>query len=106
MTDYISRQAAIEELKNDKIDISEPYRAIYIATGNLEKVESVNMACDRHVEMLEQLPSADVRENVRGEWFSMFGHCVCMFCGYKGSPIQTNFCPNCGADMREVQDGI
>lgn len=43
---------------------------------------------------------ADVRENVRGEWLSMFGHNVCNKCGFKIDIVPTNFCPNCGADMR------
>ena len=51
--------------------------------------------------MIDAQPTADVRENVRGEWINMFGHGICNICGYKGSPVLTNFCPNCGADMRE-----
>lgn len=42
----------------------------------------------------------DVRENVRGEWINMMGHQVCNICGYKSDIVPTNFCPNCGADMR------
>ena len=71
----------------------------------------------RTIEMIDEMPTADVRENVRGEWIednprdkSMMWRCsVCgriayyptigerksykKHCGY-------NFCPNCGADMR------
>ena len=54
------------------------------------------------------MPSADVRENIHGEW-SLIGHddtCNfyrCSFCGYEEHDNFTkhhNFCPNCGADMR------
>lgn len=73
-------------------------------------------------ELIDLQPTADVRENVRGEWIednprekSMMWRCsVCgriayyptigerksykKHCGY-------NYCPNCGADMRgEVND--
>lgn len=34
-----------------------------------------------------------------GEWVSIMGHSICNVCGYKASPILTNYCPNCGAKM-------
>lgn len=69
------------------------------------------------MDWIKEMPTADVRENVKGEWIednsrerSMMWRCsVCgkiayyptigkrknykKHCGY-------NFCPNCGADMR------
>ena len=51
-------------------------------------------------EIIDDIPTADVRENVRGEWISIMGHQVCSICGYKNDIVPTNFCPNCGADMR------
>lgn len=54
---------------------------------------------------LDDAPTADVRENVKGEWLSMFGHNVCNKCGFKIDIVPTNFCPNCGAEMRGEQDG-
>ena len=56
--DLIRRQDAIDAIRNDRIDTSEPYISVFKATGDLEKVESVNMACDRHIKMLKELPSA------------------------------------------------
>lgn len=48
----------------------------------------------------------DVRENVYGEWITdtelaLAGN-VCSACGKVANSIfyKTNFCPNCGADMR------
>lgn len=47
---------------------------------------------------------ADVRENVHGEWVeTVSGAVKCSICG-KLDIFEWNFCPNCGADMREVQD--
>ena len=56
---------------------------------------------------IEGAPTADVRENVRGEWLS--GDCMGASCSECGeyfsfrtfSEVHNfNFCPNCGADMR------
>lgn len=55
---------------------------------------------------LEYFPAADVRENKRGKWklgqediYSIF---ICSECG-DTCYWSANFCPNCGADMREEQ---
>ena len=50
-------------------------------------------------------PTADVRENVRGEWIFPYGdkqYKRCSACGktFYSIPATSNFCPNCGADMR------
>lgn len=50
-------------------------------------------------------PTADVRENVRGEWLTKDGRAswiecsVCEWHGYILGHIY-HYCPNCGADMR------
>ena len=48
-------------------------------------------------------PTADVRENVHGEWIAEGGgFWKCNQCGYGVEPYNnTPFCPNCGADLRE-----
>ena len=52
---------------------------------------------------IDNQPTADVRENVRGEWIDrgkdMTIRWQCSECGRKDTHIY-NFCPNCGADMR------
>ena len=56
--------------------------------------------------LIDTEPTADVRENVRGEWmdFSMSIKGVpteaCGVCGEWSLGMGKNFCPNCGADMR------
>ena len=56
----------------------------------------------------------DVRENVRGEWITTYLDHVVMgerpkilYCSVCNQCIAypTNYCPNCGADMRGEQDG-
>ena len=57
---------------------------------------------------IARFPSADVRENVRGEWIDGMEYVnshwkVCSICHKSAhdSSGGDNFCPNCGADMRE-----
>ena len=59
------------------------------------------------VEVMKVLPPADVRPVVRGRWIDYdddFGAYCCSKCEENApEDIQWNFCPNCGADMREAQ---
>lgn len=53
---------------------------------------------------LERIPAADVRPVKRGTWIArpyMMGNTqYCSLCG-ENYGVKYNFCPNCGADMRE-----
>ena len=82
----------------------------YLASEGLD--ERANGIRDATMDVLSA-PSADVRENVHGEWidWSRMGldgtyvwHRACSKCGYerKDDDIDkdTNFCPDCGAAMR------
>lgn len=63
--------------------------------------------------LIAELPAADVRPVVRGEWIisNTFDDCVYARCDqcattqifYYGKPL-TNFCPSCGADMRKREN--
>ena len=67
------------------------------------------------VKAISEINTADVRENVHGEWRTTdaFPHWLCCTKCYKRLVpnvnwvdeynIPTNFCPNCGADMRFSQ---
>ena len=72
-------------------------------------------SCGIHdmLEEVEDYPAADVRPVVRGKWvndhngkYSASGdNFYCSICKDPslrafGKPARTNFCPNCGADMR------
>lgn len=49
---------------------------------------------------VENMPAADVQPAKRGEWGKRaYDRLQCSCCG-KCEDIATDFCPNCGADMR------
>ena len=107
MSDYISRQAAIDEFEKE---LSAKYKRRELAIGFVG-VKSI----------LDNLPSADVRENVRGKWISIYTFnnnpydrtgIWCSACGkdalqdsegYYIEDCKTDFCPHCGADLRGGQ---
>lgn len=81
-----------------KVDIKE---IADITDGKLTEFEVLGI--------ISAQPTADVRENVRGEWkieytgdgWSDYIDVTCTNCGKtikRGEPY--NYCPNCGADMR------
>lgn len=52
------------------------------------------------VQIVEDFPAADVRPVVRGRWIKIKYRSICRDCSFRGF-ASWNFCPNCGADMRE-----
>ena len=91
MTDYISREAAIKRFNFAVLDClgMEPT----IRAGDIIKA-------------LESIPAADVRPVVRGKWDDDgCGWVRCSICrgaiAVARGGNRFNFCPNCGADMRE-----
>ena len=79
MTDYISRKAAIDCLYSTM-------ESYYIKRNIMD------------------LPAADVRPVVHGRWEDRGSLSArCSECGCK-SLRASDFCPNCGADMREEND--
>ncbi len=56
-------------------------------------------------EIIDDIPTADVRENVKGEWILRKDTTECSNChtkwrNYRGLISTFSFCPDCGADMR------
>lgn len=56
--------------------------------------------------IVNDIPTADVRENVKGEWIEDGALTKCSVCGNTSEFCGTeNFCYNCGADMRSRLQG-
>ena len=95
-SDLISRKAAID--------------AIRASTSKYTGFMEMEMYTDDDaVEAIEALPPAQP-ERKRGTWIDYVNsHCECSVCHTEWSYFQNEtehfeFCPNCGADMREVDD--
>lgn len=106
MAEYISRQAAIEALRD--------YFDEQIAWSD-DADSFVAECCE---ETINGIPSADVRENKRGHWTATpTGDYRCSECGYftvdlvcveDGEgwvEIAPNYCSRCGAEMKGANDG-
>lgn len=99
----------MNDYRNDYISRQECKEAFNYAVKEVGVLDN-----DDIIEVLKLIPSANVRENVKGEWFgdrscdSVF---ECNMCGLAwqlndGTPEenQMNFCPKCGANMRNIQN--
>ena len=95
MTDYIKREDAINKF------------ATIVAGNSYERI-SDEVKHETAVKFFEDIPTADVRENVRGEWINKgFMVAECSNCKEQFHELEiANFCPNCGAQMmRGEQNG-
>lgn len=79
MSDYISREAALTELQNPELFNVSP----------------------RFLQILRDLPTADVEPVRHGRWVDIWGNYTCSECEYmwEDSGYKTPFCPICGAKM-------
>ena len=90
--EYIEREAALALLKDDR----------EVCADSKEELKYIR-------EDIRFIPAADVRHVVRGRWKDAMQSChdsphvKCSVCGeyYWQYFKKFNFCPNCGADMRE-----
>lgn len=112
MAEYIEREAALNASK-----------LVYIECLKTDDVRHLEADCDYIPVVFKRdirtLPAADVRPVVRGKWTREYTYgfedgkqnykLLCPFCNYSyldnhcGAivPEHFNYCPNCGADMRE-----
>lgn len=96
--DLIRRQDAIDIIDMDKI---EPEIAPSLGSTAERDFKIYNHSCNKHIELIKQLPSAQRN----GKWIDD----TCTECGYGVQPWNnTPFCPRCGsyngADMRGDED--
>ena len=92
MTDYIKRDGAL----------SFPFANGHYDHKNAN--EHFIFGCESYKEWLEDLPIADVRENVHGEWIEETDrhlHWHCSHCGYVIGVLKmdSDYCPHCGSQM-------
>lgn len=106
MSDYIKRDAFIEDTVRKHCNDCEKRK-----NANGKTVYAIGEAPCRACELAdlidetENYPAADVRENARGKWIRGSRSDRCSVCGYETGRYAEglNFCPNCGADVREVK---
>lgn len=98
-----------------RVDFGPPAKKEEIVQ-RLGEYETTGLTPERIKWIMDQLYSArwvavEDGERTKGTWEKKFGECNCSVCGQRPYPYQTdsseddywtpNFCPNCGADMRE-----
>lgn len=103
MSDYIKREDALPDAMCVGIACQECSFLIHPVNGGC-KLE----------EFIKALPAADVVERKKGKWIKsnipnekyVCSECggACWYYDCKGKVAKSNFCPNCGADMREVDE--
>ena len=84
-------------------------REDWLENGENEYVYDTNAVLDS----IDAQPTVAAVEVVHGRWiWSEENECdVCSNCGmaslnnYRGNPVPSAYCPNCGADMRERSEG-
>lgn len=95
--DYISREAVVKTTRETPFTMS--------MCLSVEECKGMNRARNILADIFEILPAADVRPVVHGTWVDETNKWSngfrCSQCGHKIFCGTTNYCPNCGADMRE-----
>lgn len=92
----------------------------YIDADVMKTIKSIQSADFNRIETIrkwiDEQPTADVREILHGEWViqevcppEYHGKHFCSKCGGQAlseryKEYLSNFCPNCGADMRKEED--
>lgn len=87
----------------------------YIDADKLQE-EFKELHCGKRSLLIDTEPTADVRENIKGEWIRRDSRYVgwisfnCSVCGEtleldRETSSDFKYCPFCGADMRGEQDG-
>lgn len=106
----IDADTAISLIQEDKIEGKT--LDIIKALGDGLQAETLNQACDRHIEIISNLPTVEAEPTKHGCWknvnislvdpdgVSRYGRdgYQCSVCGAETTDI-TPYCPNCGARM-------
>ena len=101
MTDYISREAVLQVFAAKCGDCADSCLEF---DGFMADCSQCLM--DGAIKTIKSIPAADVREVKRGHAvLKEDGRAHCSECDWPINSRVWNFCPNCGADMREETDG-
>ena len=119
MADYISREALLERI-DDIWDCADMVFEPNDKCCRADDCASCKWAETKRAirKIVEYFPVADVREVKRGEWYGeadgyadgglVYDMWSCPCCGQRfdewDEKPDWNFCPNCGADMRSLQN--
>ena len=105
MDELISRQAAIDAMLGDKVEITNVIRAL----GNERDFEVLNCTCDRHAEIIKALPSVQPTiihcencEHWDTSWETVYG---LHYCPMIYTATKKNFFCKYGAEKRGEEDG-
>ena len=107
MSDLISRQAAIEALDEIEAEVADGYGYQY-AKWREYFVEMPSAQPEQPEPKRGEWLERDVIDEPKGKHITQWQSARCSVCGryhttpYLYSFTHYNFCPNCGADMREV----
>ena len=99
MARLIDADAFLEALENADADVCETYPDFYCDWGFSRKAIE---------DLLLNIPTIEAKPVVHGEWDFIGDYdSRCSVCGEEyciGPNEDYNFCPNCGADMRERKE--
>ena len=112
MSRYIDAELLIEAMQGRKFANDECMRH---GTDSLSKEYYRHLQFEDGIMMgfVREQPTADVKPVIHGKWKRRIvdngfnADWVCSECGLRvktESPIAFDYCPKCGADMREVQE--
>lgn len=87
----------------------------YVDSGHLRSSDEICISDKGVINMIDNQPTADVKDIVRGKWVYDCESLTCSMCGFCPRDIMDggsyfsidmdhgrnlNYCPDCGADMR------
>lgn len=114
MNDYISREAALNIFQMWRSDLTQQIEDSVAFPHIRSDFKVCRTQVDDCIHAVRAIPAADVRPVVRGKWIPYRPDCrpvcdwKCSACGYDpdlGTQPFFDFCPNCGAGMKEVNSG-
>lgn len=110
MTDYISRKAAIKEFETSGSIFVYGVKQCEAIISRLEAIPAADVVpMDFHERCLQiEIQKRMALKRERGKWkdglsvYGTYSYKICPFCECVYIR-KSNFCPHCGADMREEQ---